>query len=67
MRMNRMRTFSVIITTREHERYGYLINAESGEEAKRKAVAKIGFYGLKAPFREIVVYTDEQIWKAMGK
>ena len=66
MRMNRMRTYSVIVVTRENERLGYLINAETAEEAKRKAIGKVGMCGIRAPYREIVVYTSEQVWAAMG-
>lgn len=60
-----MKTYSVIIITRELEKYGYLINAESAEVAKRKAICKCGFYGIKAPFREVVVYATENFWAAM--
>jgi len=61
-----MTTYSVIITTRDLEKYGYLINAEDAETAKRKAISRLcHLYGLKAPYREVIVYKTDKPWLAM--
>lgn len=61
-----MITYSVIIITRNLEKYGYLINAEDEETAKRKAISRLyHLYGMKVPYREVIVYNTDNVQAAM--
>ena len=61
-----MITYNVIIITRNLEKYNYLINAENVETAKRKAISKLChlLYGMKIPYKEVIVYKTDNMREA---
>ena len=57
-----MTTYSVIIVTRALEKYGYLVNAENAETAKKKALDRLyNHIGMMIPCKKVTVHKTENL------